>query len=37
MVLITMWYWLTEKGKKVAEYLVKIEEVMEERHKTKNL
>lgn len=25
------WYWLTEKGKKVAEYLVKIEEVMEER------
>ena len=24
------WYWLTEKGKKVAEYLVKIEEVMEE-------
>jgi len=25
-----MRYWLTEKGKKVAEYLVKIEEVMGE-------
>ncbi len=25
------WYWLTPEGKKVAEYLVKIEEVMEER------
>ena len=24
------WYWLTEKGRKVAEYLMKIEEVMEE-------
>ncbi|HEC77473.1 MAG TPA: MarR family transcriptional regulator [Thermoplasmatales archaeon] len=24
------WYWLTEKGRKVAEYLVKIKEVMEE-------
>lgn len=23
------WYWLTEKGRKVAEYLVKIEEIME--------
>ena len=25
------WYWLTDKGKKVAEYLMKIEEIMEER------
>jgi len=26
-----MRYWLTEKGKKVAEYLVKIEKIMEEK------
>jgi len=25
-----MWYWLTEKGNKVAEYLVESGEVMEE-------
>ena len=24
------WYWLTEKGRKVAEYLVEIEKIMEE-------
>jgi len=24
------WYWLTEKGKKVAEHLIEIEKIMKE-------